>query len=360
MRDVMNSAAQRVLWGLYCRSIDRQDGWQAVTRIERVLLSDIGGTNARFALLNEGEIGPVERTKVADYATVADAIAAFLARHAAGDTTVAAILDFAGPVENNRAALTNSSWTIDAGDIRKLFGFRAVHLLNDFEALAWGLPALASSDLVSIGAQRPEAGAPMLVVGPGTGFGASCLVPRDAASFAIITEAGHATLPAGSEREARVIDHLRRRFGHVSIERALSGPGLENIYEGLAALDGVQAPKREAASITQAARDGSCALSRAALDMFCALLGAVCGNLALTFGARGGVYVGGGIVPRFVDHLAQSDFRKRFEDKGRFETYLRDIPIHIIVKPDANFVGLKAFFDRNMIDGDMSTLRAGA
>ena len=146
MRDVMNSAAQRVLWGLYCRSIDRQDGWQAVTRIERVLLSDIGGTNARFALLNEGEIGAVERTKVADYATVADAIAAFLARHAAGDTTVAAILDFAGPVENNRAALTNSSWTIDAGDIRKLFGFRAVHLLNDFEAQAWGLPALASTD----------------------------------------------------------------------------------------------------------------------------------------------------------------------------------------------------------------------
>ena len=211
-----------------------------MTRIERVLLSDIGGTNARFALLNEGEIGPVERTKVADYATAADAIAAFLARHAAGDTTVAAILDFAGPVENNRAALTNSSWTIDAGDIRKLFGFRAVHLLNDFEALAWGLPALASSDLVSIGTPRPEAGAPMLVVGPGTGFGASCLMPRDAASFAIITEAGHATLPAGSEREARVIGHLRQRFGHVSIERALSGPGLENIYEGLAALRGAK------------------------------------------------------------------------------------------------------------------------
>jgi glucokinase len=331
-----------------------------MTRIERVLLADIGGTNARFALLNNGEIGPVEHTKVADYATVADAIAAFLSRHGARDTIAAAILDFAGPIENNRAALTNSSWTIDAGDIKKSFGFGAVHLLNDFEALAWALPALASSDLVSIGAEPSINGAPMLVVGPGTGFGASCLVPRDAASFAIVTEAGHATLPAGSEREARVIDHLRRRFGHVSIERALSGPGLECLYQALAAVDGIEAPNREAASITQAALDGSCALSRAALDMFCSLLGAVCGNLALTFGARGGVYVAGGIVPRFVDHLADTDFRKRFEDKGRFEAYLRDIPIHVIVKPDASFVGLKAFYDRNVMVQELSAARTGA
>jgi len=167
-------------------------------------------------------------------------------------------------------------------------------------------------------------------------------------------------LPAGSEREARLIDYLRQRLGHVSIERALAGPGLQNLYEGLAALDGVQVPKRDAAAITQAARDGSCAVSRAALDMFCSLLGAVCGNLALTFGARGGVYVAGGIVPRFVDHLVESDFRKRFESKGRFESYLREIPVHVIVKPDASFTGLKAFFDRNVAAGAASAARTGA
>jgi glucokinase len=320
--------------------------------MESVLLADIGGTNARFALLDSGEIGPVEHTKVSDHATVADAIAAFLTRHAARDKTTAAILDFAGPIENNRAALTNSSWTIDAGEIQKIFGFKAVHLLNDFEALAWALPALGPADLFSTGQQRSIDGAPMLVVGPGTGFGVSCLVPRGGASFAIVTEAGHATLPAGSEREARVIDHLRRRLGHVSIERALSGSGLENLYKALAAVDGVEAPDRDAASITKAALDGSCAVSRAALDLFCSLLGAVCGNLALTFGARGGVYVAGGIVPRFVDHLARTDFRKRFEGKGRFESYLREIPIHIVVKADASFVGLKAFFERSVAAGD--------
>jgi glucokinase len=318
-----------------------------MTGTDRVVLADIGVTNARFALLDGDEIGPVEHTKVADYATVADAIAAFLMRHAARSSI--AILGIAGPIQNNRASFTNSPWTIDAADLRSILGFKAVHLLNDFEASAWSLPALSSTDLFSLGGRTPTIGGPMLVVGPGTGFGASCLVPRGAASFAIVTEAGHATLPAASDREARVVDHLRQRFGHVSIERALSGHGLENLYEALGAIDGVGAPNRDAASITQAALDGSCGVSRAALEMFCSLLGTVCGNLALTFGAHGGVYIAGGIVPRFVDYVAASEFRKRFESKGRFEAYLRDIPTHIIVRPDVSFIGLKAFFDRNVL-----------
>ena len=328
-----------------------------MTGIDRALLADIGGTNARFALLNRGQIGPVEHTKVADYATVADAITAFLTRHAARGSPDAAIFDVAGPIENNRVTLTNSRWTIDANDLQESFGFKAIHLLNDFEALAWALPALGDSDLFSIGVKPSMSGAPLVVVGPGTGFGVGCLVPRGATSFAIVTEAGHATLPVASEREARIINHLRQRFGHVSIERALSGPGLENLYEALAAIDGVQTSNRDAASITQAAVDGSCSVSQAALDTFCSLLGTVCGDLALTFGARGGVYVAGGIVPRFIGHLARSDFRKRFENKGRFEMYLRDVPIHIIVRPDASFVGLKAYFDQNVATARPSVVR---
>jgi glucokinase len=317
-----------------------------VTEIDRVLLADIGGTNARFAILDRGRIGPIEHAKVSDYLTAIDAIAAFLTLHPAGEPVGAGILGVAGPIENNRGILTNSRWTIDAADLQRAFGFKVVHLLNDFESLAWSLPALGPSDLFSLGGQRPTAGAPMLVVGAGTGFGSSCLVERGGTAFAIVTEAGHSTLPATSEREERVIDHLRQRFGHVSIERVLSGPGLENLHEALAVVDGVQTPNRDAASITKAALDGTCGISQAALEMFCSLLGAVCGNLALTFGARGGVYIGGGIVPRFPEHLAGSAFRRRFEGKGRFEFYLRDIPTNIIVRPDASFVGLKAFFAR--------------
>lgn len=318
---------------------------------DHVLLADIGGTNARLAFMERGEIGAIEHMRVADFPTAGDAIATFLSRRPVGQAGAAGaatgVLGVAGPVENNRCTLINSGWTIDGDELQKRFGFEAVRLLNDFEALAWALPALQPRDIFAIGEQNPAPGAPMLAVGPGTGLGAACLV-RDPTPFAVVTEAGHSTLPATSEREARVIGRLRERFGHVSVERVLSGSGLEHLYQALAAIDGVAVPERDPAAITQAALEGGCDACRAALDMFCALLGSVAGNLALTFCARGGVYIAGGIVPRFADHLAGSAFRTQFESKGRYESYLRRIPTSIIVKPDASFVGLKAFSEQNM------------
>ncbi|MBU6461377.1 MAG: glucokinase [Bradyrhizobium sp.] len=318
-----------------------------------VLLADIGGTNARFAIVDRGKVGPIEHFKVADFSSVIETIAAFLSRRAA-PAPEAAVLGVAGPVENNRCIITNSRWMIDAADLRNRFGLRTIHLLNDFEAVAWSLPALQPSDLLPIGRQPPTTGAPMLVVGPGTGFGAACLFPR--APLVAVTEAGHSTLSATSEREERVIGRLRKRFEHVSVERVLSGSGLANLYQALAAIDGVVVSDRDPAAITQAALDKSCDVCCAALDMFCSLLGAVAGDLALTFCARGGVYIAGGIVPRFADHLIESKFRTQFESKGRFEPYLRGIPISVILHPDSSFVGLKAFFDRNMAITNTSTV----
>lgn len=318
---------------------------------DQALLADIGGTNARFALARGDEIGPIEHARAADFPGAREAIAAFIARHAAKGTVKAAVLGVAGTVENGHAFLTNSGWVVDRAELHAAFGIEAVHVLNDFEVLAWSLPALKPDDLFALGAQRPLPGAPMLVLGPGTGFGCSCLVARDGSELAIVTEAGHTTLPAASEHEERVLDRLRQRFGHVSIERAVSGPGLVALYEALAAIEGVSAPQRDAAAITDAALDGSCIVSGAALEMFCSFLGTVAGNLALTFCARGGVYIAGGIVPRLPDFLARSSFRTRFESKGRYEGYLRNIPTSIIVRPDASFVGLKAFFDRRVAAG---------
>ncbi len=324
---------------------------------DQALLADIGGTNARFALMDRGEIGPVEHLKVADFTSTTDAMAAFLNRHAAGAMPAAAVLGVAGTVQNNRCVFTNSPWVIDGAELQQMFGFGFVQLLNDFEALAWSLPALQPSDLFPVGEQRPIAGAPMLAIGPGTGFGAACFFRHDTVPFAVVTEAGHATLPATSEREEQAIGQLRRRFGHVSIERALSGSGLENLYSALAAIDGVAAPDRDAAAITSAALDGSCSVSRAALDMFCSLLGSVAGNLALTFCAQGGVFIAGGIVPRFADRLLESSFRTQFESKGRFQSYLRNVPIHVIVNPDASFIGVKAFFEQSLAVAGASAVR---
>jgi glucokinase len=325
------------------------------SRYKRVLLADIGGTNTRFSVMERGEIGSIEHFKVADFSSAPEAIAAFLTRRVGGPPE-AAVLGVAGPVQNNRCIVTNSRWMIDGADLQNRFGFKTIHLLNDFEAVAWSLPALKPSDLFPLGQQCSVTGAPMLVVGPGTGFGAACLLLGP--PLVVATEAGHATLPATSEREDRVIGQLRRCFEHVSVERILSGSGLANLYQALAFLDSVAVPDRDPAAITQAALDNSCDVSSAALDMFCSLLGAVAGDLALTFCARGGVYIAGGIVPRFGDRLAKSKFRSQFESKGRYESYLRSIPTSIILHTDSSFLGLKAFFERKMAATDGSAAQA--
>ncbi|MBR0778102.1 glucokinase [Bradyrhizobium diazoefficiens] len=319
----------------------------SVVRTGNILFADIGGTNARFALGNGDQLGSIDYVRVADVPTVREAISDVL-RRSGSEKPRKAVLAVAGPVTNNRCVMTNSPWIIDGNELQPALGFDSVHVLNDFEVLAWSLPALQPADMIPLGGQSGMAGEPLLVVGPGTGFGVSCLVERHGARLAVVTEAGHATLPAENDREDRVIAVLRRRFGHVSIERgALSGSGLQSLYEALAEVDGVRVTQRDAAGITKAALDGSCEVSRAALEMFCAILGSVAGNLAVTFGARGGVYIAGGIVPRFPEFLAASAFRARFEAKGRFQDYLHNVPTRLVTKPDASFVGLKMFADHN-------------
>jgi len=246
----------------------------SIGKTGKILLADIGGTNARFALSQGEQTGPIDYVKVSDFTTVREAIADVLVRRTDGEPPQRAVLAVAGPVTNNRCVMTNSPWVIDGNELQPALGFDTVHVLNDFEVVAWSLPALEPTDLIPLGGQDGLPGEPLLVIGPGTGFGVSCLVERHGARLAVVTEAGHATLPAENEREERVIASLRRRFGHVSIERgALSGSGLQSLYEALAEIDGAQVPHRDAAAITQAALEGSCPVSHATLEMFCAILG---------------------------------------------------------------------------------------
>jgi glucokinase len=319
--------------------------------IDRAVLADIGGTNARFALMEHGWTGSPEHMRVADFPLASDAVGAFLARHPAGQAPLAAVFGVAGPVKDNRCVLTNSPWVVDGTELKRMFGFASVCVLNDFEALGWSLPALQPPDLFPIGPQRGMSEAPMLVLGPGTGFGAAGFLPQGVRPSVVVTEAGHATLPATSEREAQVIAALRQRFGYVEIEHVLSGSGLEHLYQALIAVDRVAAPARDAAAITNAAFDGSCAVCQATLDMFCAFLGDVAGNLALTFSARGGVFIAGGIVPRFADRVSATRFREQFESKGRYRSYMKGIPTSVIMTPDTSLIGLKTFFEQNLSGG---------
>lgn len=308
------------------------------------MLGDIGATNARFALFANGVLGAVTSFEVAKFARFADVIAIFLKDRCREFRVKRALLAIAGPVKGERSILTNSSWVIDTPELRATFKLEA-RIFNDFEAVALSLPWLTPTDLAPIGGGNPAAGAPKAVVGPGSGLGVACLIPRSEKPVVISSEGGHATLAATCEREDRIIGQLRQRFGHVSAERVVSGMGLENIYQAIAALDGVDITSRSAAEITKSALRSESQVAREALHVFCAFLGSFAGNVALTFGARGGVYVAGGISPRILDFLVRSQFRNRFEAKGRFQSYLETLPSYVITHPAAAFVGLKSLAD---------------
>ncbi len=311
-----------------------------------VLLGDIGATNARFALLADGGLGRVKIFNVADFARFDDVVAAFLEVSASPMRATHALIAVAGPVEGTHSALTNCPWLIDAHELRKTFGLET-KIVNDFEATALSPPCLAAADLYVIGGGQATDGAPMAVLGPGTGLGVACLIPASNRFIVLASEGGHATLAGACDREDRILDHLRQRFGHVSAERALSGDGLENIYQAIAAIEGINTTPCTAAGITRNALNRGSPTAVAALDTFCALLGSFAGSVALTFGARGGVYIAGGIAPRIVDFLARSsEFRRRFEAKGRFQSYLGSVPTNVIVHPAATFVGLKSLVQR--------------
>ncbi len=308
----------------------------------KVLLADIGGTNARFALLARGSVGMVAHMPVSDYGSFREALSAYLGRLPEAGTIRAAVLAAAGVIQNGHCALTNNSWVIDAAELCAAYGFSTVRLLNDFEAVAWSLPRLSPHQLLAIGGGQPVEGAPLAALGPGTGLGMAACIPHAAGHLVLSSEGGHSTMAGSSSREDAVIAHLRQRLGHVSAEQVLSGGGLENLHEALAVLDNVVLPRRRAAEITRAGVEGSCPTSRAVIDMFCAMLGTVAGNLALTLGARGGIFIAGGILRRMPEYLLGSQFRARFEEKGRMRKYLEPIPVWLILDEDAAFVGLHA------------------
>ncbi len=304
------------------------------------ILADIGGTNARFALLTDDRASEVLHLSVADHETAYDALATAVDRFGVQSTPPSAVLAFAGPVNPERAVMTNTGWDTRARELRQRFGFTHVKLMNDYAALALSLDQFSDEDRLLIGPKLDGATGALAVVGPGSGLGVAALIPGDPYPLPLIGEGGHSSMPAMSGLEADIIAILRAELGHVSAERLLSGPGLLNVYQGLALLEGTEAEAVTAAEVTQRGLDGSDPLGRRALECFCSLLGSFAGNMALCYGAQGGVYLGGGILPRFPEFLATSKFRERFESKGRLSDYLSRIPTWLIIRPDAAFAGL--------------------
>ncbi len=295
------------------------------------LLGDIGGTNARFAWQAErgAPLTDVATYPAAGHETLLHAMQHYLAQHPRPAPQQCAI-GIANPIVGDRVQMTNHHWAFSISEMERALGVKRFLVINDFTALALSLTSLDSADLRAVGSGTAVANAPLGLLGPGTGLGVSGLLPAVGGRSAIPIngEGGHVTLAPVNEVEEKVVRILRREFGHPSAERALSGSGLVNLYNALCEIDGVAAKPLTPADVTaQPETDAQC---RGAIDLFFSFLGNVAGNLALSLGARGGMYIGGGIVPRLGDRIDRSLFRERFEDKGRFRGYLNAIPIWVV------------------------------
>jgi glucokinase len=307
------------------------------------LIADIGGTNARFALA-QGEspgFSNEETLQCADFPSVEDAINHYL-QLTSSNTPDVICLAAAGPLVDQRITMTNNHWVLAVDDLRQTFSTDAVRLLNDFEAIAYSVPALSETDCVPVGFPSPiplpDGDYSVAIVGPGTGLGAVGLHRSDGRLIPVPGEAGHTGFAPETRVQLDVLVELREQFDRVSTERLLSGPGIENVYMALGHAHGEKPPKLRAREIFEAAGQGE---SRAAeaVALFFEILGQFAGDYVLALGAYDGVYIAGGIVRRYPEQLANSRFRSGFEGKGRYRPIMERIATRLIVHPQPGLLG---------------------
>ncbi len=314
----------------------------AAAPVSIFLVGDVGGTNCRFALAQrQGEdwrLAAAQSYKCADFPTVEDALRHYLGGAGASDLA-GMVIAIAGPVTGGAVASTNMHWTMSEQALAAQ-GFPRPRLINDYEALALALDQLPPEQLRRLGGDGAsgEPSDTLLVIGAGTGFGVAALGRGLGGQAVLATEGGHAAFAPSNALESELLKVLQGRFGRVSVERVLSGPGIVNLHRALAEVSGREASYDRAEDIAEAAAGGDLACNET-LDQFCAIYGSVAGDLALTFGARGGVFLAGGIAPTMADRLAGGLFRRRFQDKGRFRDYVGAIPVDIILHPRAALLG---------------------
>lgn len=314
------------------------------------LVGDVGGTNARFALARRRDgriqIDQAVSFRAADYPSGDEAVSAYLAGLDLETPPSFAVVAAAGPIEEGEVVFTNNTaWGFSEAGLVRIGGFAAARLINDFTAQALAIGHLQGEDLRRIGTpgDPPNRGT-ALILGPGTGFGAAARVD-DGESSAISTgEGGHSGFSPGDETELEIVRRLMARHGRASVERVLSGPGLLNLYQIIADIRGEPAPCTAPDQVTKNALTGE-PLCRTALDRFCAILGSVAGDFALAYGAKAGVYISGGIAPDIFDILAASDFRRRFEAKGRMSDYLKPIATFVVMQPHVALIGAATLLD---------------
>ncbi|GAC32555.1 glucokinase [Paraglaciecola polaris] len=309
-------------------------------------VADIGGTNIRLGQVVDGKVTEIRKYLCADFDTVSDAIKQYFSEFPATQFA-AGCLAIACPVSGDFVKMTNHTWAFSIKEVQSELGLKWLGVINDFTSVAHSLPKLDASQKLQIGPGNAVPDANIAVFGPGTGLGVEHLTCTDGVWKALDGEGGHVDFSAVDENDIAILRFLTKKLGHASAEEVMSGRGIVHIYQGLAAAKNVPPEYSDAADITSRAIDNSCALCRETLEQFCRIMGSFAGNLALNLCTRGGVYIGGGIASRFVEFIQHSEFRARFEAKGRFKDYVAGIPTYIITEPDHGLIGAMAYLQQH-------------
>lgn len=306
------------------------------------LVGDIGGTNARFAIGIRTPAGTelthIHALECSGFASVYDAISAYFDKVGSRPSLDYCVLAMAGPVKDGAIKLTNLPWYVTETELAKQTGAKVARLINDYAGLAFALPHLKDEDTIQLGPLSQGSGNVYAVMGAGTGFGASVLVGGEFGGYCLSTESGHATFAPTNEFETDIARHIRKKFGRVTIEHILSGPGLMNLYEAIATMRGDPIQKLTPAQITNLEGEDTQGC-RHTVDAFIDILSSTCGDLALCHGATAGMFIAGGVTPRLVKYIDQKRFRSRMEAKAPMRDMVAGIPSRIITHPYAAILG---------------------
>ena len=314
------------------------------------LVADIGGTNARFGIARGSShsgfaLEQIERFKNTDFEDLSEAALTYLDR-CTGTRPEQGCIAVAGPVAPGLIELTNSTWRFEPDALARDLGLESILPVNDFAAQARGVPLVGPEQTLSILDATPAPDSPCAVLGPGTGLGLGALLPQPSGMVVVPTEGGHACFAPRTEEQRAVGHQLAQEYGFTSWERILSGPGLVNIYRALSKIEGISNPDPQPAEITQEALADSTSLSRRVVDFFCAALGGYAGDVAVMMGARGGVFLSGGILPRIQSLLEASDFSVHFIERGPMSRYTAGIPVWLSVSEEAPLLGAAALAEK--------------
>ncbi|GLX86432.1 glucokinase [Thalassotalea loyana] len=308
------------------------------------LVADIGGTNIRIGqVVDNNTINAIEVFQCRDFPSLADVFKHYLAGNGLSETTLNVCLAIACPVEQDLVVMTNMPWQFSKTELKDTLNLKNLFVINDYTAIAHAVPFLTDEQKVQIGRGEALANRPISICGPGTGLGVANVVPSEHGWISLGGEGGHVDFAPIDETEAAILRFLLKKYSHVSYEQLLSGLGIEQIYQALADYKGVEAKSLAAHEISAAALDKSDDLCLEALEQFCKILGSFAGNLALTLSSFSGVYIAGGIVPRFIEFLKQSEFRTRFEEKGRLSPFNQNIPTYVITEAQPGLLGACAY-----------------